>query len=191
MGALRVQSSRRPDNAAVSNATAIDSRDRARNHGDWTARSLMPRTIQKFEVSLKAFVARGNEALFVREADTGYWELPGGRIDAGEETAPHELILAREIEEELGSQIRIAVGTDTVTWTRRRPLDGAFLFIVARVCHWRSGEIRLSHEHDDHAWVAGDAWMNLHLPPESGYSAGIAELCKRHRASLPKPPSDW
>jgi 8-oxo-dGTP pyrophosphatase MutT (NUDIX family) len=144
----------------------------------------MPRIVQKFEVSLKAFVVRGKQALFVREADTGYWELPGGRIDAGEESAPHELILEREIGEELGPRFRIEIGTETVTWTRRRPLDGAFLFIVARMCKCRSGEIKLSHEHDDHAWMAADAWRNLRLPPQSGYETGVAELFRRHLASL-------
>ena len=58
------------------------------------------RAIQTFEVSLKAFIVRGDTALFVREADSGYWELPGGRIDAGEEWAEHAQVLARELREE-------------------------------------------------------------------------------------------
>ena len=42
----------------------------------------LARLIQRFEVSLKAFILRDDGlALFVRESDTGYWELPGGRID--------------------------------------------------------------------------------------------------------------
>lgn len=139
----------------------------------------MPRAIQKFEVSLKAFILREGRALFVREADTGYWELPGGRIDIGEEMEPHENILAREIGEELGTSFRIEIGTDAVMWTRRRPLDGAFLFIVARVCHHCAGELRLSHEHDDCAWLAVDAWRSLSFPAESAYPAGIAELFRR------------
>lgn len=139
----------------------------------------MPRAIQKFEVSLKAFILREGQALFVREADTGYWELPGGRIDVGEEMERHESILAREIAEELGAGFHIDIGTDTVTWTRRRPLDGAFLFIVARLCRHRAGEPRLSEEHDAHAWLAADAWHSLHFPPQSAYLDGIAELFRR------------
>jgi 8-oxo-dGTP pyrophosphatase MutT (NUDIX family) len=139
----------------------------------------MPRSIQKFEVSLKAFVVREGHALFVRESDTGYWELPGGRIDVGEETEPHEAILAREIGEELGADFRIEIGADTVTWVRRRPLDGAFLFLVARVCRHLAGEPRLSHEHYDFAWLDPDAWHDLRLPPESAYPAAIVELFRR------------
>lgn len=140
---------------------------------------MIARTIQKFEVSLKGFIVREKHALFVREADTGYWELPGGRIDAGEEMEAHEAILAREIAEELGPGFQIDIGTETVTWTRRRPLDGAFLFIVARVCIYRSGAPQLSAEHDDFAWVPADAWQRLRLPPESAYPASLAELFRR------------
>ena len=136
----------------------------------------MARAIQKFEVSLKAFILRRQQALFVREADTGYWELPGGRIDVGEEAEPHQAILARELREELGTGFDVEMGSDAVTWTRRRPLDGAYLFIVARLCRHGAGEPRLSHEHDDYAWLGADAWRTLHLPPESAYIAGIAEL---------------
>ena len=60
------------------------------------------RRIQRFEVSLKAFLRRGEKALFLRERDTGYWELPGGRIEVGEEALEHSAILLREIAEELG-----------------------------------------------------------------------------------------
>jgi len=136
----------------------------------------MPRAIQRFEVSLKAFVIRDRRVLVVREADTGYWELPGGRIDVGEEWDPHEKILAREISEELGAQFRVAVGIETVTWTRRRPVDGAFLFIVGRVCRHTGGEPELSDEHDRFDWIGPGAERSLGFPPESGYVDAFAEL---------------
>lgn len=140
----------------------------------------MARAIQTFEVSLKAFIILQGRALFVREADTGYWELPGGRIDVGEETDDHETILTRELIEELGPGFRVEIGSGAVTWTRRRPLDGAFLFLMARICHAvGASEPQLSFEHDDYAWLSADAVLALRLPPESGYPAGIAELFRR------------
>ncbi len=63
---------------------------------------MQPRAIQTFEVSLKTAIVRDRQLLLLQEADTGYWELPGGRIDVGEERLDHDLILAREIREELG-----------------------------------------------------------------------------------------
>ena len=65
------------------------------------------RAVQTFEVSLKAFIVRDGRALLVREADTGFWELPGGRIDIGEEQLAHEAILARELAEELGPGFQV------------------------------------------------------------------------------------
>ena len=86
----------------------------------------MPRAIQTFEVSLKAFIVRDGRALLVREADSGFWELPGGRIDVGEEWEAHDRILAREIAEELGPAFLMKTSDAAVTWPRRRPSDGVF-----------------------------------------------------------------
>ncbi len=136
----------------------------------------MIRAIQRFEVSLKAFIVRDDKALFVREADSGYWELPGGRIDVGEEWLPHAAILDREIAEELGPDLNVAFGLATVTWTRQRPTDGAFLFLVARIGRIVSGEPILSHEHCAMAWHTQASSAGLAFPPASGYRDGIADL---------------
>jgi 8-oxo-dGTP pyrophosphatase MutT (NUDIX family) len=136
----------------------------------------MPRDIQRFEVSLKAFIVQEGRALFVRESDTGWWELPGGRIDVGEEWEPHEQILAREIAEELGRDVRLEIASTAVTWMRRRPTDGQFLFIVARPAVVTAGAPRLSDEHMELSWRGPEAWQDLTFPAESGYPSAIAEL---------------
>lgn len=134
------------------------------------------RQIQTFEVSLKAFIIRDGKALLVQEADTGYWELPGGRIDVGEERQAHQEILAREMAEELGPQFRIEVGTEAVSWVRQRPTDGVFQFLVARVCRHVSGEPSLSDEHAACRWVGATEWRNMPVPPLSDYEQGLAQL---------------
>lgn len=134
------------------------------------------RAIQRFEVSLKAFIVRDGRALLLREADTGWWELPGGRIDVGEEMLPHSDVLAREIAEELGPDVRIEATDAAVSWVRRRPTDGVFLFLMARVCIFAGGEMRLSDEHDDIRWVRPGEWADLTLPPQSGYADGLSRL---------------
>lgn len=141
----------------------------------------MLRTIQRFEVSLKAFIVRDARVLLVREADTGFWELPGGRIDVGEEWDPHDAVLAREIAEELGTGFRVQVGAEAVTWTRQRPSDGVFQFVVGRVCRHVAGEPVLSSEHDDLAWLTPGAWRELLLPPQSGYAAALDRLWQHVR----------
>jgi len=134
------------------------------------------RAIQRFEVSLKAFIVRDGRALFVREADSGYWELPGGRIDVGEEWDAHAAILAREVREELGAGMSVQFGVEAVSWTRQRPTDGAFLFLMARVGRIVAGEPVLSDEHTEMAWLTRDASALLTFPPASGYRDAIAAL---------------
>jgi 8-oxo-dGTP pyrophosphatase MutT (NUDIX family) len=136
-----------------------------------------PRAIQRFEVSLKAFVVRDDgRALFVRESDTGYWELPGGRIDVGEEWVEHKAILAREILEELGPAVSISVSEEAVTWTRQRPADGVFQFVVGRICRLQAGEPSLSDEHGEMAWLDAGAAGGLRFPPTSDYPAAMERL---------------
>jgi 8-oxo-dGTP pyrophosphatase MutT (NUDIX family) len=135
------------------------------------------RAVQRFEVSLKAFIVRPDgHALLVREADTGYWELPGGRIDVGEEWQAHDAVVAREIAEELGPDLEVELTPAAVTWTRRRPIDGVFQFICARPARWRSGVPRLSAEHDRLDWFDAAGAAALMTPPESGYPAALARL---------------
>lgn len=134
------------------------------------------RLIQRFEVSLKGFIVRNDTALFVRESDTGYWELPGGRIDVGEEWISHAEVLAREIREELGSDFRVDFSSEVATWTRQRPTDKAFLFIMARLGRHVSGEPTLSAEHSECRWLGREEARALEFPPDCGYLDGVEAL---------------
>ena len=66
-----------------------------------------------------------------------------------------------------------------VTWTRRRPSDGVFQFIVGRVCHHVGGEPVLSAEHDALAWLGPGELSGLTFPTESGYVTALAALWQR------------
>ncbi|HRK18064.1 MAG TPA: NUDIX domain-containing protein [Hyphomicrobiaceae bacterium] len=131
------------------------------------------RDIQKFEVSLKAAIVDRGRLLLVQEADTGYWELPGGRIDVGEETLGHEAILAREIAEELGGDVRIAPRHEATSLIRQRPTDGQHIFLVIRLCRFVDGSIALSPEHRAYRWCAPDDWRTLNFPPLSDYARAL------------------
>lgn len=134
------------------------------------------RAVQRFEVSLKVFIVREGAALLVREADTGFWELPGGRIDVGEEWDQHSEVLAREVREELGPDVRIDVSQRSFSWVRQRPTDGQHLFIVARPAVLLSGAPRLSPEHSELAWLKPDDWQELAFPPQSAYRDALQRL---------------
>jgi 8-oxo-dGTP pyrophosphatase MutT (NUDIX family) len=137
------------------------------------------RAIQRFEVSLKAFLVRDRRVLLLREADTGYWELPGGRIDVGEERLDHEAILRRELTEELGPAIRFEVAPLATSLVRQRPTDGVFQFLLVRLCRHRSGDLRLSDEHTGHAWTAPDDWPSLAFPQLSDYHGALARAWRQ------------
>lgn len=89
----------------------------------------------------------------------GKWELPGGKIANGEEDTPLEAILKREIEEELGNQFKVEIGE--IIDVMRRPWNKAgasadqVMLVVFR-CNYVSGEIKLSEENINSAWIAKD-----------------------------------
>jgi 8-oxo-dGTP pyrophosphatase MutT (NUDIX family) len=134
------------------------------------------RAVQRYEVSLKAFLVHEGRAALVRESDTGYWELPGGRIDVGEEWLDHRVVLQREIAEELGADVTFEAYGETVTWTRQRPTDRVVQFLVARPCRLIAGVPRLSDEHAALAWHTPDSWSQLLFPPLSGYGPALTRL---------------
>ena len=136
----------------------------------------MQRAIQTFEVSLKAAIFRDGRLLLVQEGDTGFWELPGGRIDVGEERLAHDAILAREIAEELGPAFRVALSGEIVTWVRQRPTDGVYQFIVAHVAREAMGEPVLSDEHQALRWTTPADWPLLEFPPLSDYRPALDRL---------------
>jgi mutator protein MutT len=85
----------------------------------------------------------------------GWWELPGGKVEAGE---CDEFALARELDEELG--ITVAVG---------RPLGAARvdaprpLLLVGYACRLLRGEPE-AREHDALRWLSA-AELARTLPP--------------------------
>src|SRR5688572_28897188 len=132
------------------------------------------REIQKFHVGIRAFVLNGKEELLLlRETSTGQWELPGGRIDVGEELKPQDDVLRRELGEELGPDVRVKVGPLGLTWVRERKA-GDFVFLVGRLCRFESGVPTLSDEHDAWAWVAEKELAGLDLA--HGYREALAEF---------------
>ena len=90
---------------------------------------------------------------------------------------------AREIAEELGPAFRLEMTDVAVTWTRRRPSDGVFQFIVGRMCRHAGGEPVLSAEHDALAWLGPGEHSGLAFPTESGYATALAALWQRVKAS--------
>ncbi len=76
----------------------------------------------------------------------GYWEFPGGKIEAGETP---QVALKRELREELDIEVEVGELLETV----HHSYDWGNVTILAYWCRWRSGKIR-HLEVADHCWVA-------------------------------------
>lgn len=98
-------------------------------------------------ISLRGVIgnARG-EALVVRRATDGGWELPGGRLDRDEDAVDG---LEREIEEETALDVDVGAPVHTNAW---RNGDDRGRFAVYYFCSTAERAVSLSAEHDEYAW---------------------------------------
>ena len=87
----------------------------------------------------------------------GYWELPGGKIEAGE--TPEES-LAREVSEEMG--ITVEVGGHF--YTNQHDYGDKQIILMAYLCNWSGGHLTLT-DHDAIEWCTSQDLKNLNWAP--------------------------
>jgi len=94
------------------------------------------------------------------------WELPGGRVENGED---HAQALAREFAEELSINVHIRTRIDSYLF---EVIPGRHVFIVTYGCAV-AGEFRptISNEHIEHCLWPVDRLSELNLP--AGYKRSI------------------
>ncbi len=96
---------------------------------------------QQFFFAQKAFIVHDNRLLLVRKSaedpnQAGRWEVPGGRMDFGEDVDPH---LVREVKEEVGLDVEPGAPFHVWQWQLERGTsDGEMvkmqIVAVARFC---------------------------------------------------------
>lgn len=107
-------------------------------------------------IGARAIVRDGSAALLIRRSadvkwDPGLWELPGGKADYGETL---QRALVREAREETGLTLEIGRPVHVSHFVK----EPFWVTSVTFVCEAVAGDVRLSHEHDEFAWVElGDA----------------------------------
>jgi ADP-ribose pyrophosphatase YjhB (NUDIX family) len=100
-----------------------------------------------FRVTAKALIFFDDRILLIRKPE-GVWDLPGGRLEIGED--PEEA-LRREIREELGIKAEVTELADcTVRRVSKGPKD---VFVVSYHCKTKASlkDIELSEEHTEAA----------------------------------------
>ncbi|MGE0153944.1 MAG: NUDIX domain-containing protein [Reyranellaceae bacterium] len=119
----------------------------------------------RFPVSVKGVMAIGGRIpLLFNERDE--WELPGGRLEAGEQP---QAALLRELKEELNIEARVDRILDS--WLYRIAGHGEVAIVTYACTVLRADRLRFSHEHRDLRLVEPDELAGLTLP--DGYRRSI------------------
>ena len=126
-----------------------------------------------FPVSIKGVVFVGNRVVLLKN-EREEWELPGGRLEAGESPM---VCVVREIREELA----IDVTTDELLdcWLYE-VLPGREVVIVTYGCRYDGGgSVRMSHEHSAVGLFDVAEIDSLKMP--EGYRRSIRDWHRRRR----------
>lgn len=122
-------------------------------------------------VSVKGVLFIGREVVLLQN-ERDEWELPGGRLEAGEEPGP---CVVREISEELGIDVELG---DLLDCWRYPVLPGKEVLIVTfGVQPLSSADLRLSHEHK--ALGCFPVAEIERLPMPEGYRRSIRDWARR------------
>ncbi len=119
-----------------------------------------PAPPQHPQLAVSAVIFRERKVLLLRRAKspgTGFYSLPGGRVEFGESLAT---ALHREVDEETGLRIEIL---GLAGWREVLPGTGGggHYLIMSFAARWTGREPQLNYEHDDFKWLAPDAIGDL------------------------------
>ncbi len=116
----------------------------------------MPKEFAKFVISQKGMIMRDGKCLIVKLPEEDYdnkWDLPGGRIDVGEEGLEHDAF-KREMREETGLVDFVDLGPiDYHTHVPKNEKFPPFCGII-RLLENENDEIKLSSEHVEMRWIS-------------------------------------
>jgi len=142
------------------------------NHCFWSRKRSQPvQDNQTYYLGIKAIIQNAQGAVLVLKSAGGHWDLPGGRIQLGEE--PLEALL-REVKEETGLESLSGIRADVMALTTiairepHHPPTGLILWY--HTCHLDAASshvLVLSAEHIDAAWVEPDVAKNLTGLPDT------------------------
>ena len=121
---------------------------------------------QRFQIGVKGVILVEDRVLLLKRSDEdgSFWEIPGGRMEAGEAI---EQTLRRELQEELPGIARIEVGQ--ILHAARVHDDGPGLVLLFYRVRADVPEIVLSDEHIGYCWAGPDD-----LPALEAGAGGVA-----------------
>lgn len=131
----------------------------------------MKKSMKRIEV-VAAVIVRDGEVLATRRGYgewQGWWEFPGGKMEAGE--SPQDA-LRREIREELDAEIEVGRLLETVEWD----YPSFHLTMHCFICSLVSGSMNLN-EHEAAAWLTKENIGSVKwLPADEGLIGRIRQI---------------
>ena len=131
----------------------------------------MKKIMKRIEV-VAAVIVRDGEVLATRRGYgewQGWWEFPGGKMEAGE--SPRDA-LRREIREELDAEIEVGRLLETVEWD----YPSFHLTMHCFICSLVSGSMNLN-EHEAAAWLTKENIGSVKwLPADEGLIGRIRQI---------------
>jgi len=105
-----------------------------------------------FRLAVKAFIVKGNKLLIVKRAKEDVqkpdiWEIPGGRLNPGEDPF---IGIIREIREETGIYIKPILPMSINHFQRD---DKQIITMIVSFCKPVGGRQKISEEHSDIKWI--------------------------------------
>ncbi|MFO7999354.1 MAG: NUDIX domain-containing protein [Bacteroidales bacterium] len=112
-------------------------------------------------VAGKAVINKSGKILLLQRArneafEPGLWELPGGKLNYGEDLID---ALEREVREEAGLSVK--VGLPFKTWHLFK--DAFWITGITFCCEFTGGRISLSAEHDAFVWIEPGEYIQYTL----------------------------
>jgi len=106
-----------------------------------------------FLVSFKLILRKDNKILILTESATGFLDFPGGRIEKEEITLPIKDLFKRELNEELGKDVKYKILGPVIQYRRYNKFTKMYALITAYEAKYLSGKIKLSSDHNKYEWV--------------------------------------
>jgi 8-oxo-dGTP diphosphatase len=134
----------------------------------------MDRRKMQLQVAQKAILCDGENILMVQKSsDDPYhplkWEIPGGRLEFGEELSEH---LKREVKEEVGLDVEIGPPLAMWKWSMGSGEAVQSVLAVSRLCYAKSEDVSFADNTDtdylgDWRWVPIGEVAGLDLIPNA------------------------
>ena len=107
-------------------------------------------------VAVKVFLEKEGKFLVMKD-NFGDWDLPGGRIKRDEFETPLENIVARKMNQEVGSNVNYKLGKPIVFMRHERiensTNESVRIFAIGYQATWISGEVKTSERHTEVMWA--------------------------------------